>query len=87
MIVIGDIVSMTIVGMDDVDDGFMRVAVICGLNLVVRHDLHQVGRIVRQDLRPGRQNEPNREDEDQCVSQEEDYPLFHAARFRRSLSH
>ncbi|WP_141135151.1 hypothetical protein [Puniceibacterium sediminis] len=83
---IGDIVRVPIVGMDDVYDVFMYVAVIGGLNLVVRHDLHKVGRIVRQDLRLGRHDDPNREDDDQCVSQKEDRLLFHAARFRRSLS-
>jgi len=87
MIVIGDIVSMAIISVHDVHDVFMRVAVIDGLNLVVRHDLHHVGRIVRQDLRPGRHDDPNRQDENQCVSQEEDHLMFHAARFRRSLSH
>jgi hypothetical protein len=86
MIVIGDIVSMTIISVDDVHDVFMRVAVIGRLNLVVCHDLHQVGRIVGQDFRPGRHDDPNREDEDQGVSQKEDHLLFHAARFRRSLS-
>ena len=86
MIVIGDIVSMTIICVHDVHDVFMRVAVVGGLDLVVCHDLHQVGRIVGQDFRPGRHDDPNREDEDECVSQEEDHLMFHAARFRRSLS-
>lgn len=86
MIVIGDIVSMTIISVDDVHDVFMRVAVVGGLDLVVCHDLHQVGRIVGQDFRPGRHDDPNREDEDEGVSQKKDHLMFHAARFRRSLS-
>ena len=86
MIVIGYIVSMTIICVDDVHDVFVRMALVYGLNLVICHNLHQVGRIVRQYLRSGRHDDPNREDEDQCVSQEEDHLLFHATRFRRSLS-